>query len=52
MNGKYVGNRPCKLKNADWESRNDAKGDSRKNAPKRKVFEKRKHLPTGVVNLW
>ena len=48
MNGKYIGNRPCKLKNADWESRNDAKGDSRKHAPKRKVFEKRKHLPTGV----
>jgi hypothetical protein len=48
MNGRYVGNRPCKLKNADWESRNDARGDERKHAPKRKVFEKRKHLPTGV----
>ena len=48
MNGKYIGNRPCKLKNAEWETRNDAKGDERKHAPKRKVFEKRKHLPTGV----
>ena len=33
MNGKYIGNRPCKLKNADWESRNDAKGDSRNTRP-------------------
>lgn len=48
MHGKYVGNRPCKLKNAEWETRNDEKGDDRTHAPRRKVFEKRKHLPTGV----
>ena len=47
MNGRYIGNRPCKLKKSDWDSRNDNRNMKNKVAPKRKPMNKRKHLPTG-----
>lgn len=47
MNGRYIGNRPCKLKKSDWASRNDTSKVKNKVAPKRKPTHKRKHLPTG-----
>jgi hypothetical protein len=54
MNGRWIGNRPVKLKRGDWTARNDqdaAKRGAKDRhisvaAPKRKAFEKRKHLPT------
>ena len=49
MNGRYVGNRPVKLRRAEWTNRNDARDPKRHKAPpKFKRFDKRKHLPTGV----
>lgn len=47
MNGRYIGNRPCKLKKSDWATRNDASTVKNKVAPKRKPMNKRKHLPQG-----
>ena len=48
MNGRYIGNRPCKLKKSDWTSRNDTSNVKNKVVPKRKPMNKRKHLPTGL----
>ena len=49
MNGRYVGNRPVKLRRAEWTNRNDARDPKlHKAPPKFKRFDKRKHLPTGV----
>ena len=47
MNGKYIGNRPCKLKKSDWTTRNDTREVKNKFAPKRKADEKRKHIAIG-----
>ena len=46
MNGKYVGNRPCKLRKSDWTTRNDTRSGP-KVAPRRKPLDKRRHIPIG-----
>ena len=46
MNGKYIGNRPCKLRKSDWTTRNDTRAGP-KVAPKRKPLDKRRHIPIG-----
>lgn len=34
MNGKYIGNRPCKLTKSKWEERNITPADTKKKATK------------------
>ena len=48
MNGKYIGSRPCKLRKSTWDDRQDVskKAKSGKPVPKRKNFDKRKHIGT------
>jgi RNA recognition motif-containing protein len=47
MNGKYIGNRPCKLKKSDWAQRNDTRAVKNRVVPKKKPYDKRKHIAIG-----